>query len=366
MPIRINKAKAVSILRDAAGKADKGVFNARWAKKIKRLSQLCQKGASKTHIAFLGTVILAKASDKSVDLFAIKPKHNKSNPHAFSARTLCHGVLVPLSAEFGINLGVTGREPLNNQPYFRMTKLGDGTPVHAGGREAFNYMIKLVKELQMLSNESSARKVLSAFVAVRREYQKSYQDFKGNKHIAWEELIKNVNEFVSADSEGGKRAQAVAAGLLDAFAGEERVESGRINDPSRKYPGDVCIRSSLDSSVWEKAFEVRDKPVQMSDVQIFGKKCIDMGVREASVIMVSEQQKPLDEKKLWAWASKFGIGLTLFHGWDSFIEQVMFWSEKPKPVAAPTASEFIYKRLVQVESSKEAVNLWNALTQGKN
>jgi hypothetical protein len=46
---------------------------------------------------------------------------------------LCHSVLVPLSAELGFSLGVTGREPLNNQPYFRMTRLDDGTPVHAGG-----------------------------------------------------------------------------------------------------------------------------------------------------------------------------------------------------------------------------------------
>jgi hypothetical protein len=83
--------------------------------------------------------------------------------------------------------------------------------------------------------------------------------------------------------EGGRRAQAVVAEHLDVFAGPERVESGRINDPSRKYPGDVCVQSAYDPDVWEKAIEVRDKPVATADVQIFGKKCVDMGVREAAL-----------------------------------------------------------------------------------
>ena len=54
---------------------------------------------------------------------------------------------MPVAAELGISLGVTGREPLNNQPYFRMTRLGDETPVHGRGRAAFDYMLELVGEL---------------------------------------------------------------------------------------------------------------------------------------------------------------------------------------------------------------------------
>ena len=57
-------------------------------------------------------------------------------------------MLVPLSAELGFNIGVTGREPLNNQPYFRMTRLGDDTPVHEKGRAAFAFMLELVESCQ--------------------------------------------------------------------------------------------------------------------------------------------------------------------------------------------------------------------------
>ena len=139
-------------------------------------------------------------------------------------------------------------------------------------------------------------------------------------------------------------------------------ESGRINDPSRKYPGDVCIRAIDSEEGWEKAFEVRDKPVSYSDVQIFAKKCIDMGVRSAAVVMVSRQQSTLDNAKLVQWASEFGIGLTLFYGWEPIVSQALFWSPDPLPVAARNAARFIHDRLVSVEVAPETVAQWQEAT----
>ncbi len=351
----------MAILRHAA--QAKGAADAAWAAKIEKLSQLCEEGVSKTHIAFLGTAILAKGTDRRADLFAIKPDHAPGNDRAYSARSLCHGVLVPLAAELGINIGVTGREPLNNQPYFRMTRLGDDTPVHSGGRAAFTFMVELVQELQELPDEAAARGALQAFVAVRRRYQPRYVAKGEGTTITPEQLVSAVRAFVRQDSEGGRRAQAVVAGLFDVFAGTERVETGRINDPSRNYPGDVCVRTAPGIDAWEKAIEVRDKPVAVSDVQIFGKKCVDMGVREAAVVMVSDRQAGLDAEALSAWATGFGIGLTLFQGWESIIDQALFWAVTPKPESATRAVSFIHDRLLGVEASPEGVALWNELTR---
>jgi hypothetical protein len=357
--MKISNAEAARLLREAAVNANDA--DPTWAMKIERLSQLCADGLSKTHIAFLGTAMLAKAVDRRADLFAIKPNHALDNPNAFSARVLSEKVLVPLAAELGINIGVTGRQPLNNQPYFRMTRLDDGTPVHAGGRAAFHYMLELVKELQELPDETLARAALRAFVAVRSRHQPRYASHDGGMTITPEQLTVAIRDFVREDSEGGRRAQAVVAGLLDVFAGRARVESGRINDPSRKYPGDVCVRSADAPDVWEKAIEVRDKPVAVSDVQIFGKKCIDMDVREAALVMVSDQQIQLDMAALARWAEGFGLGLTLFHGWDIFVDQALFWGALPKPVAATQSLARIHERLVMVEATPNAIDRWRAL-----
>jgi hypothetical protein len=350
---------AARIVRAEAAAIDSEGFDEKWGEKVEKLSKLCS--SARTHIAFLGTVMIAKATDRRADLFAIKPEHAGKNENAFSARTLSENVLVPLSAELGFNIGVTGRQPLNNMPYFRMTRLDDGTPVRRSSLPAFSYMLELVKELNSMKSEAAARVALRAFIAIRKGYQPRYTRKAGKIHITPEQLIVAVAAFVRQDSEGGKRAQAVAAGLLDVFAGAERVESGRINDPSRHYPGDVCIRESADVDVWEKAFEVRDKPVSISDIQIFGKKCVDMGVREAVILMVADRQQQIDTSKIDTWAAGFGLGLTLFHGWKTFIDQALFWSPQPTPEAAIAAAGFVHERLLAVEASPEGVALWNKL-----
>lgn len=361
--MKISDAIAMQVMREEATRPDTVPLNQDWVKKVETLSQLCeQKGGSRTHIAFLGTAMLAKATDARADLFAIKPEHAVGNENAFSARILSEKVIVPGAAEFGISIGVTGRQPLNNQPYFRMTRLDDGTPVSRGAKEGFDYMVDLVRQLDGMNREKDAREALRAFIAVRRKYITRYDEHQDGL-ISPDRLLAAIQSFVQQDSEGGRRAQAVVAGLMDVFAGSDLVESGRINDPSRKHPGDVCVRAADDPEIWEKAIEVRDKPVSESDVQIFGKKCLDMSVRDACLVMVAERQERLDVHALTQWANQFGIGVTLFHGWQEFVDQALFWASAPKPVAASKALATIHERLVGVEASTEAVRYWAQLTR---
>lgn len=361
--MKIDKNNAREMLRAQAAAIETAGVDPNWRTKVERLSKLCEEGVSKTHIAFLGTVLLAKALNRNADLYAIKPSLARGNNNAFSARSLCHGILVPLAAELGINLGVTGREPLNNQPYFRMTRLGDDTPVHGGGRAAFDYMLELVKELRNAPTEAAGVEGLRAFIAVRRGYQPRYKAAESDIAITPEQLTAAIQLFVREDSERGKRAQAIVAGLLDVFAGDGRVESGRIHDPSRHYPGDVCVRSADNPERIEKAIEVRDKPVHLSDIKIFGKKCVDMGVREAAIVMVSDRQDVPDRAALAQWAAGFGLGLTLFIGWANFVDQVLFWSDLPKPEAAVQAAICIETRLLGVEAAPASVERWQRLVR---
>ena len=362
MGLKIDKARAKRIVRDAVAEARLGHADAAWVKKVERLSDLCEQGGARTHIAFLGTAMIAKATHRDVDLFAIKPTSDPGNPNAYSARSLCHSVLVPLAVDLRFDIGVSGREPLNNQPYFRIRRLGDGTPVHPRGRAAFEYVVKLVKELQDLSTETQARKALVAFVDERSRRRLRYEPARGSSYIAPEGLVLAVKTLVASRSERGRRAQAVVAGLMDAFAGPQRVESGRVNDPSRRHPGDVCVRSTDGSDAWEKAFEVRDKPVSLADIQIFAQKCFRMGVHEAAVVAVSGRQSPLDTDRLAVWASEIEIGVTFFDGWEDFVDQALFWSPDPKPVTASRAIGAIHQRLIAVEASPDAVELWLKLT----
>lgn len=337
--------------------AERGNVDPAWVDKAERLWEHCEAGQVRTHIAFLGTAMLAKATHPSVDLVAVKPSKDPTNPGAYSARSLCHSVLVPLSAELSFNIGVNGREPLNNQPYFRMARLGDDTPIHSRGRGAFGYLCALVQELQTQDTER-ARAALGSYIAVCLQRQRRYTPPDGVVALSPVDLAEAIRGFVDSDSEGGKRAQASVAGLMDAFAGPDRVISSRVNDPSRRSPGDVCVRSLEDPQTWEKALEVRDKSVSTSDILIFARKCAQENIRESAVVAVARSQPALEARKLAKVAEQYGIGLTVFSSWRSFVDQVLFWSPDPQPVAATRAAKYIHERLFSIGAEPDTIELW--------
>jgi len=356
MPVSNSQARSIFINLATSKQKPK----LQWVKKIEHLSDIAVRFRALTHIAFVGTAMLAKAVDKDVDLYAIKPVHSNGNINAYSARTLCHSVLVPLSAEYGVSLGVSGREPLNNQPYFRMNSLGDDTPVRAGAKEVLNFVLDLVAILNN-STSKEAKAALRAFIYVRRQHQRTYTTASGSISVNASTLAAVITDFVQENSEGGKLAQAVVAGIFDVYAGTDFVESGSINDPSRHYPGDVAIRS--ESGEWEKAIEVRDKPVTASDVFIFGKKCLDLGVLECAVFLGASNQQKLDDAAITQWSANLGLGLTLFYGWQPLIDQALFWAHEPRMEAISLAVGRIEERLISVEASSEAVLRWQQVTR---
>jgi hypothetical protein len=69
---------------------------------------------SRTYVAALGVALLAKATDERVDALTVK---RKVSANAYSMRGAA-AVLAGNAALYGYHLGVTGPEPLNNQPWF--------------------------------------------------------------------------------------------------------------------------------------------------------------------------------------------------------------------------------------------------------
>jgi hypothetical protein len=361
MANHFRKARAEPVVRACA--EDYNAPDPDWTERVQRLSEVVEYRVSATCIAMLGTAILAKALHRRVNLYWFKPTHVDANEkdRAYSARTLCHTVLVPLSAEYGFSLGVSGREPLNNQPFFRMERLDDGTPVNSAAQAAFDYMMELVAQVQSLTDEDAAQRALHAFIAVRRNYVTTYTSAGEAVIASPTALLEAIEEFMLLGSAGGAHAQAIAAGVMDAIFDPERVESGRVNDPSRHYPGDVCIWDSPEKARVAKAIEVRDKSVAASDVHIFARRCQTDAVTDCAVLMVSPQQRTLDEAALRAWADDIGVNLQLWTGWERFTREGLFWSEEGASDAAATAATRVRARLVEAEVNNGVIESWDAL-----
>lgn len=360
--MKINSNAAKTILSEEADNAESGVIDKQWEARIERFSEICES-TSKTHIAFLGTALLAKSVDISCDAFSVKA--GDDSPGAYSARGLAHKVLVPQAPRLDINLGVTGREPLNNQPYFRIMRVSKKIPVRGNAQVAIDALIELLELINQLQNTDEARTALRAFIFVRRKYSPIYATLAENaKLMNSAEMAEAISGFVAANSEGGKRAQAVVAGLLDLFAGSDRVMSGRINDPDRHLPGDVGVKNSQNHEEWDKVFEVRDKAVTEEDVYLFIQKAIENNVREASIVCAYSSQLELDISQISAWANQRNVAITFYIGWHSFVEQISFWSEKPQLDGLALIPSLIYERLIEIEASEDAISSWINLFNG--
>jgi hypothetical protein len=352
--LRIDKRQAKAILLEEGSKALGGYIDPAWVKPLEALSEAAV-GKAATHIAFVGTAILAKCVDPRVDVFAIK---SRSGPTGYSARTLAKDVLAANAPELDINLGVTGPEPLNNQPYFRSERLTRDAPVR--NPALLNEVCDFLDRLEA-ANEEQTRRALRAFIDVRRRFGPRYSRAVSERvELSVHDLIEKVETLVAGASEGGRRAQAVVAGLMDIFAGEDRVDARRVNNPSRSIPADVNVRTATGKG-WERAFEVRDKAVSREDLLLFARKCLDFKVPEA--VMVAIAPNPdlslLDEAQRWA--GERGVTLTLFSDWPSLIRQALNWAATPSLEGAALAPARIEQRLIEIEASEEAVELWQSL-----
>jgi hypothetical protein len=355
--VKVSHKVAEQIFRQEAKNAIEGNVDHNWVTIFEELSAACEI-SGRTHIAFVCTAILAKAVNIQADAHSVKanPKGNAQiDERAYSARSLAHGVIVPVAIELRVDLGVSGREPLNNQPYFRMHRIDDDTPIHSNAREAFNIVKKIVSRLEKMTDPEEAKQALRSFIFVRKKFEARFFEKINIGQITLENLIKVIEAFVMENSEGGKRAQAIAAGLLDVFAGDGRIGVGKINDPSRHYPGDIVIYNEDSNEIIDKIFEVRDKPVHLHDIFIFGKKALESGVKEVAVLAVCSKQPPLDEEKISQWSDQYNMGLTLFLGWHAFISQVIFWSEPHHVVAIIEAFSRIQHRMNELEVAADSI-----------
>jgi len=361
MGLLIDKAQATKILLEEGRRAETEDVPVGWEGEVERLSQACTD-ASKTHIAFLGTALLAKATDINADAFAVKAGAKTSG--AYSARSLGHGVLVPNAPKLGISLGVTGREPLNNQPYFRISRAvpKEILPLVKGSsRRPVEILCEILEQLDRVGNAAEARGALRAFIKVRRGYwPAALAAAPTSLPTDLEHLIELIISFVASRSEGGKRAQAAAAGIMDLFAGPDRVETGRINDPDRHLPGDVGVKSVLPGVRWESVMEVRDKPVSENDLILFSMKAAEAGVQKAAVLAVASRQREFSAHKAKLWAAARGVDLVVFRGWGDFVGQAVFWCPYPWPEAIANADIFIRNRLIGAEVSSGTLEEWDS------
>ena len=343
-----------------------------WSRSVRKFSELCAERNLKSYIAVLGNALLAKASNPRIDAYSLKAGDESGG--AYDARRSAEKVLVPASQEHRFNLGATGPQPLNNQPFFRSYRITREMRVRAHARDVLDELLKLLHEIQQYRSEE-ATLALAAFIDVRREYVPKYAARQGMLAISSaDELAAAIHSLVTEKSEGGGRAQAAAGGLLDALFSSERVRVGKRNEPDREAPGDICIRAGVEdgygrqiqdrepTAAFTRAFEIRDKNVPPHAVLAFVEKVAQAGIGRGTLVAVATDQEPLDVLRLSRRARESGVDLKIFIGWVLLVDSIIFASIRREVWTVERAAASIRQRLIGLEVSEQAVREWDRLT----
>jgi hypothetical protein len=342
----------------------------KWREHFLHLENLIDKSGL-TMWAALGTAILAKATHIEVDAYALKVNVSPENKYAYSARSLCTNVLAALAPELNIDLGVTGREPFNNQPFFGKPRLDSKELIdklHPRSKVAYPYFLDLIENLNSIQNPDDARAILRTFLYVRQKKSHTWSQQNG-QFKTLQDLIEHAKKFALKDSEHGKRAQAIVAGLCDISVGQDRVQVSKIHDPDRRFPGDVIIlNSNKNVQSIERSFEVRDKPVKVTDIisslqkidnlnktkKFFLERLVVVGINK-------NQDKEIDIKRAKLWGEKISIKLKFYSDWETLFEDMLFLGPTISAAELDALFNAIGKRLVQMEVSESGLLQWSTI-----
>jgi hypothetical protein len=255
---------------------------------LKRVAHV-EKCPSATYVAAFGVALLAKATDPRVDVLTIK---SSAGPNAYSMRGVAK-TLAGRARHYGYNLGVTGPEPLNNQPWFGSDRVDRIERIKADVVPYQQALVRYLRDLQSV-DEREALEALAAFLRLRLEAGRAAAAARHttieNAGATLDDVLKLAETFIRQDSEGGKRGQALVAAMLDCV--HDRVQTGSINNP-RAF--DVRADGANGAIL---AVEVKQKPVGAEQVLHLAEVASAHGFDKVLYAALAADQPQLDYSEL--------------------------------------------------------------------
>lgn len=314
------------------------------------------EGGPLTYVPALGTAMLAKATDPRIDPLSIKAAYSE---RSYSLRTLGHSVLVPASKDdvHGFDLKAQGREPLNNQPFFRYDHMALIDRVRATSQ--FPRLLEGLEALDQLT-EGEALEALAAFIRERQAVRRSRPAFDLSAVRATvQELVTKISPYLEP-SEGDlpARAQAIVAGVLKSAYPDISVTTSKLHDPSRRAPGDVVMWEDL---LPLRSVEVRTKPVLPSDAQGFVDACARAGLSAASIaILAAPAHAGLDRDSLIERGLRQGVIVTVTESTLELVTEAVAWSVDDLS-GFDELPDYALAFLDEVGATGESIAAWHSL-----
>jgi hypothetical protein len=353
MGIRIPSAKLQVVLERAVilAESDEDLPEL-WLERVERISA----SPSKTYVAALGTALLAKATEPQVDALTIK---SKAGPNAYSMRGVVK-VLAERARDYGYHLGVTGPEPLNNQPWFGSSRVDRITNLRPDVGPFHRDLLRYLSDLNRLSADE-ALQGLAAFLRLRLAYGEDERARAASLRVAggasFEDLLDILDAFVKDDPEGGRRGQALVAAVLD--LAHDDVVLAAINDP-RMF--DVAVR---DDGVETLGVDVKQKPVEEAAALHLAQEAAARGVDKVLLVALAPEQRQLDRPRISQLAQQnHRVLATVYEGVRELLTQVALQSPLPLADFVRYLPERYLLRMQEHGVSTEGQQYWADLCSG--
>lgn len=349
VPKLVSNSSANEVLERAVTIAQSNAdLPAEWLEAARSVFRL----SAKTYTPALGTLLLAKATDSTVDALSIKA----TGENGYSIRTLGHNVLVPASVRYGFSIRTTGREPLNNQPFFRYEHMREIDRVL--NKEQFDVFLTIAKRANKLPGDATLF-ALAAFLRVAFNETNKVSKIvlkEGDLSAAGIENA-TANFLRQSAPERPRRLQAFAAACLD--LGHYDVRSRRINDPSRDVPGDV-------QAYWNDApylsMEVRGKAVPETEISAFAESCFRAGISRVIIFVDWRGHEHIEPSEVTSQTvQNEHVLLSIFESCRDLVREALTWADLPLLAATAHLRERVFERLSEIESMPETLQDWASL-----
>jgi len=347
MGLTIDKQRARQQLEGALQLArSDAVLPADWIER----SECVARFEDKNCLLVLGTALLATATDDTVDALTLKAR---AGNRAYSVRGLAHGVLLPASIDSGFDLGTTGREPLNHQPFSSSDRV-DAMP-RVKHPEEIRYLVECLEAVRYLREEEAVQ-AFAAFLRPRiAAWEQAVPIDLGHASADLVGLKDACAHFLERSPESGKRAQALVAAAFDLVFDD--VRTARVFDLSRKLPGDVQAFHKLEPVV---AVKVRAKTVTYSDAAYFVRSASSAGFPHALIAGLDSVDAEVQRLSREAW-KETGVFVTVYTQFSDILLDALAWSRRPLPQLLAEFPKDVVARLTQLEVKTSSMALWGEL-----
>lgn len=302
------------------------------------------------------TALIAKAADPRVDPRSLKTVAGPTDVGRYSAAPVWK-MFYDRAVPDGLDLSGLKAVPHNNQPYMSMKYIDGVTEsTNPETKRAVATLYDWLTELNDLS-QSDAQDALDAFLLVVPDLAAvQYVALGATREIIPDEVFSAVSYFINADTENGRRGQALLAASLSLVHGDEVETSESINDPSRNSLGDVTIRT--DSKLL--GAESKQRIVTVAEVRNTAK---ELHAREPSASLVysgfvnAEDGRPIAGS--WREITRATGTVTVIHeDAGSLLRDAIVWSAIAVPDAVVSFSRLFYLALAHLDVRQTTLDEW--------